>query len=257
MIVGAVPPVNTTGGDPFNDCGVTGGAVFPNPINGLLIYASIDSIDGPRNILAESGPCLVRVSGGIEDFRTSVGVMKFDSADIALLTVGGNLQEVITHEMMHVVGFGTFWDSTARNLLIMNGTPNVAYIGSGGIAGCRAIGFVTTCASSVPVEGKQGGAGTLYSHWDEATFKNELMTGFLNQGVNPLSTMTIQSFGDLGYVVNPAAADPFVIPGASIRTEGSVAITRPILPAMSAGWERRVPFVVHGLPIMGLPTIRK
>jgi hypothetical protein len=257
-VVGSLPPVNASNNSP-TDCGVVGGAPFPNPINGLLIYASIDSIDGPRNILAESFPCFVRLAGGQQDFRTVVGVMKFDSADIGLLTGNGtgNLQEVITHEMLHILGFGTFWDPSDKNLLINDSTPTVAYIGAGGIAGCRAIGGVTTCASSVPVEGKMGGAGTLYSHWDEATFKNELMTGFLNQGVNPLSRMTIQSLGDFGYVVNPAAADPFTIPGGSIRAEGSVAITSPMLGAMSGRWERRVPFVVRGLPIMGLPTFRK
>lgn len=257
-VVGPLPPVNPGNSKPI-DCGVSGSAPFPNPINGLLIYASIDSIDGPRNILAESFPCFLRLAGAATDFRTSVGVMKFDSADIGLLTANGtgNLQEVITHEMLHILGVGTFWDPSDKNLLINDSTPSVAYIGPGGIAGCKAIGGFTTCATSVPVEGKMGGEGTLYSHWDEATFKNELLTGFLNTGVNPLSRMTIQSLSDFGYVVNPAAADPFTIPGGSIRAEGSVAITHPMLPGMSAGWERRVPFEVRGLPIMGLPTFRK
>jgi hypothetical protein len=59
------------------------------------------------------------------------------------------------------------------------------------------------------VEGDQGGDGTINSHWDEFTFGNELMTGFLNHGTNPLSVMTIRSLEDLGYVTNPAAADAY------------------------------------------------
>ena len=38
---------------------------------------------------------------------------------------------------------------------------------------------------------------------------NELMTGYINLGDNPLSLVTIQQMADLGYVVNPAAADPW------------------------------------------------
>jgi len=41
-------------------------------------------------------------------------------------------------------------------------------------------------------------------------FGNELMTGYLNVGVaNPLSVVTIASFGDEGYRVNYAAADTY------------------------------------------------
>jgi hypothetical protein len=41
---------------------------------------------------------------------------------------------------------------------------------------------------------------------------NELMTGFLNTGPNPLSAVTIESMADLGYAVNVAAADPWPTP---------------------------------------------
>jgi hypothetical protein len=54
----------------------------------------------------------------------------------------------------------------------------------------------------VPVEDCVGipgcGAGTINSHWKEPTFRNELMTGYLNAGINPFSKMTIQSLADLG-----------------------------------------------------------
>jgi hypothetical protein len=214
IIVGAVPAENVAGGGVSPDsCGSKGVGILSETITGLVIYASIDSIDGPRKILAQSGPCYIRSS---TDFRTLLGIMKFDSADIVSLAGSGNLQEVITHEMLHVVGFGSFWDTTAKNLLINYG-PNVSYIGPGGISGCKAIGGVVTCANSVPVEGTQGGDGTINSHWREVTFGTELMTGFLNSGSNPLSVMTIRSLEDLGYVVDPDAADPFSIPGGSFR----------------------------------------
>ena len=248
MVVGQVPLVNVAGTDVAQDCGATGVAPLTGTVDGVLIFASIDSIDGPRKILAQSGPCFIRISNGQNDWRTSIGIMKFDSADIASLAgTGGNLQEVITHEMLHVVGFGSFWDSTALNLLTNYGT-DVRYTGAGGIAGCKAIGGLTTCATSVPVEGSQGGDGTINSHWRETTFQNELMTGFINSGTNPVSVMTIRSLEDLGYTVDASAADPYTIPGGSIRASFRVAdITTP------GDWERPLYHAPRGLPTFGSP----
>jgi hypothetical protein len=67
---------------------------------------------------------------------------------------------------------------------------------------------------TVPVEGDQGGSGTLFSHWDEATFFNELMTGFLNSSANAnlLSDLSVASMGDLGYVVNLGTGDKYKLP---------------------------------------------
>ncbi len=208
MVIAEPPQVNGSGASP-SSCGATGVADLTSAdiIDGVLIYASIDSIDGKDSVLAQSGPCYVR---SLTDVRTVIGIMKFDSADINSLDVNGNLQEVILHEMLHVVGVGTYWDSLPGNKnLLINYGPNVAYIGAGGIAGCKALGAVNTCATSVPVEGTQGGDGTINSHWRETTFGNELMTGFLNRGTNPLSVMTIRSLEDLGYVTNPADADTY------------------------------------------------
>lgn len=251
LVVGQLPFVATSNTDVASPttCGATGVAPLTETIDGVVIFASIDSIDGPGKILATSGPCYIRTNNGVNDFRTSIGIMKFDSADITRLAGSGNLQEVITHEMLHVVGFGSFWDSTAKKLLINYG-PNVSYIGAGGIAGCKALGAVVTCANSVPVEGVQGGPGTINSHWRETTFGNELMTGFLNTGTNPLSVMTIRSLEDLNYTVNPAAADPYTLPvgtnfRASFRIDDINATPTP------GEWERPLPRAPRALPTAG------
>ena len=55
--------------------------------------------------------------------------------------------------------------------------------------------------SGVPVE-TGGGSGTAGSHWLESTFKNELMTGYLNGVPGQLSSITGGSLADLGYVMN-------------------------------------------------------
>jgi hypothetical protein len=248
IIVGSIPAVNAAGADPAT-CGATGVAKLNETIPGLVIYASIDSIDGRGKILAEAGPCYIRSSTGAKDFRTSIGIMKFDSADINALAGSGNLQQVITHEMMHVVGFGTFWDDSSANLLIDYGA-NVSYIGAGGIAGCKAIGGNNICATSVPVEGSQGADGTINSHWRESTFGNELMTGFVNSGTNPLSVMSIRSLEDLGYTVNAAVADKY--PDANTRVVinlRSILDSDAVVPGPAEPVWERAPRVIGALPI--------
>jgi hypothetical protein len=245
FIVGGLPPVNATGAD-VTPC--TGTSIPPlnETIQGLLIYASVDSIDGPRKTLAQAGPCYIRSE---TDYRTVIGVMKFDSADIESLAGSGNLQEVITHEMMHVVGLGSFWDE--KGLLVGSGAPGAAYTGQGGVAGCRAVGGTVTCATSVPVEDCVGlsptttcGQGQLEVHWKETTFRNELMTAYLNSGSNPLSAMSIRSFEDLDYSVNTAAADGYTIAIGSFSAATAMASS----PTRSRDWERPLPVAPRVVP---------
>ncbi len=254
IIVGALPLVNVDGAD-VSGCTGTTTPPLTGTINGLVIYASVDSIDGRGKVLAQAGPCYVRtLPNGQPDWRTVIGVMKFDSADIRDLVARGNFQEVITHEMMHVVGLGTFWDSSTKNLIINSGTPAAAYSGPGGIAGCQAIGGTATCASSVPVENCRDlpltvecGEGQLEAHWKESTFGRELMTPYLNSGTNPLSVMSVRSFEDLNYTVNTAAADAYTIFVGSFSAATGMSSS----PTRSRNWERPLPVAPRSLPTVG------
>lgn len=227
VVSGAIPPADATGADPA-DCGVTGQPVLAETVPGVIIYASVQVIDGPGKVLAQSGPCFVRDSS---DLRTVVGIMEFDVDDLPSLGTGSVLQDIITHEMLHVVGIGSFWND--EGLLTGFNTPDVAYIGAGGVAGCRATGGTTTCATSVPVE-NSGGAGTANGHWRESTFGAELMTGFASNGAMPFSIMTVRALEDLGYTINTSAADDYTIFAGSIRASPSVS---PLTPLGSV-WEK-------------------
>ncbi len=48
-------------------------------------------------------------------------------------------------------------------------------------------------------------------HWRETVMTDELMTGYIAPGSNPLSSITIGSLEDVGYNVSYATADPFTI----------------------------------------------
>ena len=178
-------------------------------VDDIVIYASISPIDGPNGTLAQATPCIGRGT----PIMVAYGYMKFDAADFANI---GNPQEVITHEMLHILGSGTIWEND-RTLISGKGGADPRFTGPLARAACAALGATVTCASSVPLE-NTGGAGTRDFHWRELTFNNELMTGFYNSGINPLSSMTIASMADLGFTVNNADLDAYTFVGTTLMS---------------------------------------
>jgi hypothetical protein len=199
-------------------CGSWSPAVGPVNVDDILILVRLDSIDGPGNVLGSAGPCFVRPTS----LLTIMGSMRFDTADVATLAAAGQLEQVITHEMGHVLGFGTLWDQTVFNCLQSPssvGAPVDTYFSCAkGLAMFDSIGGTTyTGGQKVPVENcgsaspASCGEGTINGHWREPVLVNELMTGYLNGGVaNPLSRLTAAAMEDLGYGVNYAGADAYV-----------------------------------------------
>ena len=131
-------------------------------VDDVVIFASVGPIDGASKILAFAFPCLIR--GPFRRGRPFIGVMKFDSDDLDNMIARGNLTDVIQHEMLHVVGVGTLWNSFS--LIADRGTEQSRYTGTFGVGGCVAIGGASVCPSAVPLE-NTGGAGTADSHWRE------------------------------------------------------------------------------------------
>ncbi|MEO9659739.1 MAG: leishmanolysin-related zinc metalloendopeptidase [Maribacter dokdonensis] len=168
---------------------------FPDidTIDDLVIEVALAPIDGPGGILGQAGPQFVRT----EDFLSLTGVMFFDVDDLDFLEEIDLFEEVIVHEMGHVLGIGTLWntapfgfDRTLRagpdsNPYFTGRKANVFWNAEGG-------------TNELPIE-NMGGPGTALGHWRESTLNNELMTGFLNLGENPLSRITAGSMKDLGY----------------------------------------------------------
>ena len=182
-------------------------------VDDIVIDASAPFIDGSGSILGQAGPTVIRSFS----FLPARGIMEFDSADLADLEAEGLLDDVILHEMGHVLGIGTIWEELDL-LTNINGT-NPRYVGAGATAEYQNIFGVNQ--SSIPVEAEFG-PGTALSHWDEEVFGAELMTGFINLGENPLSRITAASLGDLGYEVNVDAADVYVPPTVGSESVESV-----------------------------------
>jgi Leishmanolysin len=220
-ITGDIPDINiplltSNAGIDISDCGPTG-VIVNELVDDVLIYATVVPIDGVGKILASAGPCVRRTAatGGF----TIVGVMRFDVDDIAGLVSTGRLNDIVLHEMMHVVGFGTNWGGT-KALLLGAGTADPRFTGPLAGGACSGAGGSVICATGVPVENCTNCPGTADAHWRESIFDTELMTGFAEApGVAmPFSNITIQSMADEGYVVNPAAADPFLLNGGPVAS---------------------------------------
>ena len=220
LIIGDLPDVSFAA-NPVDSaaCGVRHPG-FDDIVDDVRIFVQLEEIDGPGNVLGSARPCFTRDAGML----TVVGVMRFDIDDLERLDAEGRLLDVVIHEIGHVLGIGTLWDDLG--FLVNPSLPNdvgadTHFAGPRGIDAFDAAGGSNfSSGSKVPVENTQGGAGTRDSHWRESVFETELMTGFIDQG-NPLSAVTVESLGDLGYIVNAALADPYSLPGTAAAAQRS------------------------------------
>ncbi len=181
-------------------------------IDDVRIDAEGAQIDGAGRILGQAGPIDLRPGS----FLPATGIMSFDTADLAQMEADGSLVSVIVHEMSHVLGFGTIFDRIG--LIIGAGGDDPEFTGENAAREYATLlgagGEPSPRPRTVPLA-NVGGPGTRDGHWREAVFANELMTGFLDVGANPISRMTIGAFEDLGYSVDYAAADAYRLPTAS------------------------------------------
>ncbi len=217
IVIGEVAPVTFIGA---NATSCVSGLTLNETITGLVIYATVEAIDGPGAVLGSAGPCYTRSS----DSLSVVGRMRFDVADLDNMVINGTLEAVVLHEMLHVIGVGTLWALKGKRLGL---APTSTPFFTGALAKAACINEASgagVCGAGVPIEdclnltGSCGG-GTINSHWKESVFRTELMTGFVSATGNPFSKMTIQSLADLGYVVNSNGQDPYTVPAAGLMSE--------------------------------------
>jgi hypothetical protein len=181
-------------------CGIIAPAT--ENVDDLLIYVNVHDIDGPGSVLANAGPC-----GLDSNNRVRAGIMNFDLADLQNLIQAQRAETVVLHEMAHVLGFGTLWESL--DLINTDGFffQTYKYEGVEGNIGNEEIGM-----EDEAIIENEGEAGTAKSHWKEKVYGIELMTGFVSEdGAAPISLLTIRSLVDLGYNVDINQADEFEV----------------------------------------------
>ena len=178
------------------------------PVNDLLVFVREAEIDGPDQVIARSSPCYVSA-----DTKLPVlGFLEIDRDDLPRLIERGVLDDVILHELGHVLGIGTMWNYR-RALLVGAGTPDPYFAGTAARAGFLAIGGGIYGGAAVPVDNSEF-MGTRDAHWRGSVFAGELMRGVVVAGGMALSRVTVGSLADLGYAVSYARADQYTLANA-------------------------------------------
>ncbi|WP_170572142.1 leishmanolysin-related zinc metalloendopeptidase [Ruegeria atlantica] len=186
-----------------------------NIYDDLVIMADLDAIDGEGGVLGQAGPTGIRSDTGLP----AIGEMTFDEADALAYHDAGQFDDIVLHEMMHVMGLGTLWDyyGLVSTVVDDNGTrrptdDTVTSLYNGDAANSEYVGYFTE-DDFLLVE-TDGGSGTAGGHWDEEAYQDELMTGYIGyladdgtyDATNYLSDWSVASLEDLGYVLTAGAA---------------------------------------------------
>ncbi|WP_170815628.1 leishmanolysin-related zinc metalloendopeptidase [Ruegeria sp. HKCCA6837] len=187
-----------------------------NVYDDLVITADLDAIDGVGGVLGQAGPTGLRSDTGLP----AVGEMTFDEADAQAYYDAGQFDDIVLHEMMHVMGVGTLWDyyGLVTTVVDDNNTkrPNddtVTSLYTGDAANSEFNVNYLAEDDFLLVE-TDGGTGTAGGHWDEETYYDELMTGYIGyladdgtyDDTSYLSDWSVASLEDLGYVLTPDAS---------------------------------------------------
>ena len=193
---------------------------YVETIDDVMIVVAVGEVDGTGGTLARAGPCLVRSSTLIPVY----GLMELDAADLQRLGRFGELEDLVLHEMGHVLGFGTIWHGLRllRNPASDTERPDTHFAGPLATEAFDEAGGTGYEGAKVPVENR-GGEGTRNGHWRETVMFTEVMTGVSDPGPEPLSAITIQSLADLGYDVDLAEADVYKLPDADAARAGEKA----------------------------------
>lgn len=225
LIVGDLPDITT------RRQGCNGPDIYvEGDIDDLQIFVAVGPIDGPDGVLGAAGPCLGRPTwqGGLP----LAGFMQFDVDDLERYASQGRLDEVIIHEMGHVLGFGgVLWQE--QGYLADASDENVRrdthFTGEKAIAAFNLVGGNAYTDAKVPVE-NTGGQGTANGHWREEVMGNEMMTSYMTHMEAVLSTVTLAALEDMGYEVDYSKAGGYEWPPPderngpfSLRTEPALA----------------------------------
>ncbi|MGX9351638.1 leishmanolysin-related zinc metalloendopeptidase [Shimia sp. W99] len=175
-----------------------------NGIDDISITATLENIDGTDGYWGWGGYDTLRS----DSLLPSSGYIKFDTSDTDRIESLGLWEDLMLHEMLHALGFGTTWSDMG---LVEDFGGDLRFTGANATAAYNRdfadIAKHDALADfGVAVE-TEGGPGTAGVHWDDATFKNELMTGQLNYD-NYLSDMSIAALEDMGY--GTVLADSFI-----------------------------------------------
>jgi len=176
--------------------GGAGGASVTLPVD----FIAPASIPGAQGILAQGS--WTSLDG---NRMPRAGRIRVDRSDVGLMEQRQIVEAVLAHELGHAIGLGKrLWETRG---LYHEGPGGPSYSGSKAMAVYGE--WAGTGPARVPLE-DTGDGGTRGQHWRLSTFGNrEAMVGMISAGPRKFSRLTLAGLADIGYTVNPAAADAF------------------------------------------------
>ena len=147
------------------------------------------------------------------------GLFNLNLAYTSSMEANGTIVDVITHEIGHILGIGTYWGAFDQHQSTRVNGYATQWKGEQANAFYHSLGGV----GDIPIEDEYG-AGTQGSHWDESVFDTELMTGFAETSDMPLSKLTVYALADQGWKVDLTSPkiDAYVLPSsASVHAPGN------------------------------------
>lgn len=172
-------------------------------VDDLRIFVGVGDIDGAEGTLGRGGTRIVKRNRNQGTLVTKIGAIAIDKDDLEWMSEA-LLSDVILHEMGHVLGFGTLWET----LDLVRGERDVYFTGPRAIRAFDDAGGLNYNGPKVPAESDS-------SHWRGSVFGDELMIASIRTDLKeplPLSKVTIQSLADLGYQVDVGQADQYRLP---------------------------------------------
>ena len=140
-----------------------------------------------------------------------------------------DLMDTVIHETLHALGVGTLWEPDERISLsgdsdeksfIRKSGKQVFYTAPRAVAAYQKLGGK---GSSIPLDPDAG-------HWAGEAVCSEILSGDagdFTDRVNPISPITLAALEDLGYSVNLAAGDRYVLPTKGCDIQSAQVLTAP------------------------------
>ncbi len=139
------------------------------------------------------------------------GDVQIDPNDATTALNYGMYENLLMHEMLHAMGFGTTWTQQG---LLQNYNGDLRFTGAEATRAYNDL-YPTLAAGDplssrgVPVE-TDGGSGSAGKHWDESTFDKILMTTTLDRS-EVLNDLTLAALEDMGFETTFGGSDPLAL----------------------------------------------
>ncbi len=224
-------------------------------VTGVRVLIRADSIRSA--IAAFGGPCAIRSNG-----LPLLGTIQLNSYYFSTYS-DRKLDDLILHEVGHVLGFGSIWERGGRpGLVIDSASLDPIFVGPNAITAFTKLGgSARFTGRPVPLELR------VQSHWRTPTFAAEVMSPSLTVAPQPMSSVTVAALKDMGWNVELEAYEEYQLPSSVLSLRiGSGTVGARIAPAspelrslsgdmlppqlMIMPGGRKVPVDAHGRPLL-------